>query len=209
MSIAKVIDRKNSVVLEIAKKKKKEAEIIEMFRAYVVSQQSELEKLFPYVIIGEYNKDILGVSYTSSATTMSGGKSVICSSTHNIVMDSLKYNFNVGFSANTASGLIRIPYSLEMTKPQLKRLFKQVVEALVSGAYSAHSKKDWMIREEVSSYYKTHKRVRRLDLNHNFMLDNAEIFQRGGTHDYFKMDGKLFVSAYGREIYEFVMKENV
>ncbi|MNJ89979.1 hypothetical protein D3C87_75680 [compost metagenome] len=206
MTFAKIIERKKEQSQQLEDKKKKQQEILSDFRAYVTSVKAELEELFPYVIIGEQCDEVLGLSYTGSRTTLSRDKSIISSSTYNIVMGTLNSRFNIGYGANTCNGTKWIPFSTDMTKAQLRITFRHCVEALVSKAYSEHSERDWKKREEIKEYNKTHKQMLRKDLNHRYMVDNAEMFQRGGTHDYFKMDGKLFVSAYGREIYEFIAR---
>lgn len=204
MSIAKVLERKSNQTVNREKARLKIENIVVSFRKYAVSQLPELENLFPFVCIGEHGTDICSVSYSKSSHTLSAGRSVMSPSTNNIAIDSLKSCFNIGYGANTASGSKQIPFSLDMTAAQQKRLFKQVLEYLVSMSYSVHSERDWKINEEIKAYYNSHSKILRKDLNSEFMCKHAVMFQRGGTHNYYKMDGKLFVDVYGREIYEFV-----
>lgn len=205
MSLAKVVERKNSKVLEDAKKRERVDLIVSMFREYVSSQVAELNKLFPCVVIGEgSSKSICGVSYSHSRTTLSGDKNVIGDYTNNIVLDHCGKCFYIGYGANGAGGSKSIPFDLTMTKPQLKRLFKQVLETLVSMSYSIHSVNEWKKREELKEVIKTHKRILRKDLTSQYLHKNAEVFIAGGTHWYYKFEGKVFETCYGRETFEFI-----
>jgi len=64
-------------------------------------------------------------------------------STYNIVL--APYSdipcFHIGYGVNSCdcSFGIKIPFDYSMTKPQLKRIFKQCLEALVSKAYRVKS----------------------------------------------------------------------
>lgn len=141
MSLAKVVNRKKSKELSVSQIKSKQ--IIEDFRLYVLSQVNELSEIFPSVVIaeGEFDNNIVGVAYNPSKWTLSGDRHTISGTTHNICLASTRPQFHVGYGANTASGKT-FEFSYSMTKPQLKRLFKQILEYLVSESYWSGYKGD-------------------------------------------------------------------
>jgi hypothetical protein len=153
MSITKVVNRKNAKALSREQINAKRVEIVENFRQYALTQVKELNKIFPSVVIaeGEVN-NIVGVAYSPSIWT--GSKAhTISGSTHNICLSSTQPEFHIGYGANTASGR---PFKFEysMTKPQLKRLYKQMLEYLVSESYWVGYKNDlthqvWKGRERL------------------------------------------------------------
>lgn len=137
MSLQKVINRKDQKALAGAALQARKREIVEAFRDFVLSQAGELKNIFPYIAIGNgIGGDIVGVSYSSFCTTFNSYP--IAHSSHNIVLDSINPAFHVGYAANSASGF-KIPFDYNMTKPQMKKLFKQVLEKLVSESYYKHS----------------------------------------------------------------------
>ena len=143
MNIQKVIDRKNAKTKKVVSRIEKRKQVVAMFRDYVLSQtnQNKLIKAFPYIVIDDSASDnVIGVSYSPSQ--IAGFKRcTISSSTYNIVLSSTKEQFNIGYGANTASFSKVIPFDIDMNKTQLKRVFKQVLECLVSEAYHEHSLK--------------------------------------------------------------------
>jgi hypothetical protein len=154
MSLTKVVNRKQVKALSREQINAKRVEIVENFRQYILSQVEELTEIFPSVVIaeGEFDSNIVGVSYSPSIWT--GSKAhTISGSTHNICLSSTHPEFHIGYGANTASGRpFKFDYS--MTKPQLKRLYKQMLEYLVSESYWTGYKNDrehqvWKGRERL------------------------------------------------------------
>ncbi|PHA02978.1 hypothetical protein COE51_01155 [Bacillus pseudomycoides] len=135
MSLAKVVNRKQSKALSVSQIKTKRLEVIESFRQYVLSQVDELNKIFPSVVIGEgeFDNNVVGVTYSPSIWTGSK-RHTISSTTCNICLDSVYPEFHIGYGANTASGR-PFKFDWNMTKPQLKRFYKQMLEYLVSESY--------------------------------------------------------------------------
>lgn len=133
MSINKVIERKAKKVNRSELRKSLVAEFI----AFVEETQvGQLSATFPSVVIGCGSAgNILGVTYSPSR--MAGfDRHIICSSTNNIALSSTRDQFHIGYGANSASGNKTIPFDLgTLTKAKKRRLFKQVVECLVSESY--------------------------------------------------------------------------
>jgi hypothetical protein len=141
MTLTKVVNRKKEKALSSSQIKAKRVEIVENFRQYVLSQVEELNKIFPSVVVAEgISNNIIGVAYSPSTWTGCKGHS-ISSSTHNICLSSTSPEFHIGYGANTASGR-PFKFDYNMTKPQIKRLFKQMLEYLVSQSYWTGYKND-------------------------------------------------------------------
>ena len=127
MSLNKIIERKNREAIQRKNERERQKEIINMFREYIISKKAELDSIFPCVLIGkESDKNVLGVSYSQCI--------FIEDNTHNIVLDALKPIFSVGFAVSTVTGH-GIKFDYNMNKTQLRKVFKQTLEMLVSKAY--------------------------------------------------------------------------
>lgn len=137
----KVIERKKQNTISLEQKKEKRNEIKENFREFIFSNAQELHEIFPSVVIGEgISSNILGLTYSPSR--IAGFKHhTISNDTYNICLDSISLSFNVGYGANTSKGK-QFKFDMNTTKSQQRKLFKQILEYLVSVSYWTGYKKD-------------------------------------------------------------------
>ena len=139
MSLLKVVERKTEKAKTQKDVREKRDQIVLAFRDYV-SSNTELTKLFPAIQLGIQYGEIVGneIVHVSNYPHISKG---FYDSTYNIVLAPYAEVpcFYIGYGVNSCNGSFgtRIPFDYSMTKPQLKKLFKQCLEALVSKAYRA------------------------------------------------------------------------
>jgi len=136
MSLLKVVERKTAKVKAQKDTHVKRDQIVLAFRDYVASNLDA--ELFPAIQLGVQYGEIVGneIVHVSNYPHITKG---FYDSTYNIVL--APYSdipcFHIGYGVNSCNGSfgIKIPFDYSMTKPQLKKVFKQCLEALVSKAY--------------------------------------------------------------------------
>jgi len=140
MSLLKVVERKTAKVKTQKEIHAKRDQIVLTFRDYVASNLDAT--LFPAIQIGVQYGEIVGneIVHVSNYPHITKG---FYDSTYNIVF--APYSdipcFHIGYGVNSCNGSfgIKIPFDYGMTKSQLKKVFKQCLEALVSKAYRVKS----------------------------------------------------------------------
>ena len=146
MSINTIVERKQRKAASQKTKWELRSDLGAEFLAYVEANHvEELHNLFPSVVIGnERSSIVLAVTYSPS--TIAGFDwHTSGSHTHNVALDIVKDQFNIGYDAHGSSGnrSITIPFDIStLNKTKKKKLFKDIIKALVSQAYWAGYKND-------------------------------------------------------------------